>query len=368
MLLGAQEKDDDLMAKRTTKKNPHAVALSALGASKGGKARAAKLPREERREIARVAARARWESDVPQASHEGELTVGDAKLKAAVLLNGMRLLSQGTFLRALGRSRTPKAGTGALSTVDGLPFFLQLKELDPFISEDLRLSTTPVFFRTKRGAKAVGYDARLLPQVCEVYLRLRDSFKEEGRPIPRQFERFIQACDSLMRGLAHVGIVALVDEATGYQETRDRLALQAILEKFLQKEFAAWAKRFPDEFYQQIFRLRGWEWRGMAVNRPQVVAHYTKDIVYARLAPGILRELEVRNPRDERGYRLGHHHQLLTQDVGHPALAQHLYAVIGLMRVATSWENFLAMLDTAFPKYGENYKFPFMSEASEEPA
>ena len=45
------------MAKR---KNPHAVALSRLGARKGGLARAAKLSAQERREIARKAAQARW--------------------------------------------------------------------------------------------------------------------------------------------------------------------------------------------------------------------------------------------------------------------------------------------------------------------
>jgi hypothetical protein len=38
------------------------------------------------------------------------------------------------------------------------------------------------------------------------------------------------------RGLARVGIVALVDEATGYQEIRDRLALQAILDKYVTDE------------------------------------------------------------------------------------------------------------------------------------
>jgi hypothetical protein len=42
-------------------KNPHAQALSALGASKGGKARARKLSTKRKREIARKAARARWE-------------------------------------------------------------------------------------------------------------------------------------------------------------------------------------------------------------------------------------------------------------------------------------------------------------------
>lgn len=66
----------------------------------------------------------------------------------------------------------------------------------------------------------------------------------------------------LLRGLAHVGIVGLVDEATGYQDVRDKMALQAILDAFLRKELAAWAKRFPDEFYEHIFRLRGWQWKG----------------------------------------------------------------------------------------------------------
>ena len=42
-------------------KNPAAVALGRLGGQKGGKARAAKLTKEQRSEIARKAARARWE-------------------------------------------------------------------------------------------------------------------------------------------------------------------------------------------------------------------------------------------------------------------------------------------------------------------
>jgi hypothetical protein len=42
------------------KKNPHAVALSKLGASKGGKARAAKLSDRKRKDIAKKAAAARW--------------------------------------------------------------------------------------------------------------------------------------------------------------------------------------------------------------------------------------------------------------------------------------------------------------------
>ena len=126
---------------------------------KGGRARAMALTSEQRQEIARHAATARWDANVPQAAHEGILKIGGKEIAAAVLPTGERLLNQGTFLRALGRSRTPKAGTGVLSTVDGLPSFLQSEVLTPFISEELRMSTTSMFFRTKEGKKAVGYNA-----------------------------------------------------------------------------------------------------------------------------------------------------------------------------------------------------------------
>jgi hypothetical protein len=129
----------------------------------------------------------------------------------------------------------------------------------------------------------------------------------------------------------------------------------------LLKEFAAWAKCFPDEFYQHIFRLRGWTWKGMKVNRPQVVANYTKDVVWARLAPGILKELEARNPI-ESGRRKAKHHQWLTEDIGHPALAQHLYAVIGLMRISDSWDQFKKMLDRAYPKRGDTLQLPLFKD------
>lgn len=46
-------------------KNPHAVALGYLGGKKGGKARATKLTSEQRSEIARKAATARWSKRQP---------------------------------------------------------------------------------------------------------------------------------------------------------------------------------------------------------------------------------------------------------------------------------------------------------------
>jgi len=98
----------------------------------------------------------------------------------------------------------------------------------------------------------------------------------------------------------------------------------------------------------------------MKVNRPQIVGHYTKDLVYERLAPGILKELEERNPKVSRGERKAKHHQWLTEDVGHPALAQHLYALVSFMRISKDgdWDGFYNMVQRAFPKKGETLFLP----------
>ena len=79
----------------------------------------------------------------------------------------------------------------------------------------------------------------------------------------------------LMRSLAHTGIIALVDEATGYQKVRDREALQKILDRYIAKELAKWAKRFPDEFYEQMFRLKGWKYNPASSKRPMQMARVT---------------------------------------------------------------------------------------------
>lgn len=327
-----------------------------------GKARMMALTPAQRRDIGRLAAEARWSADLPMANFEGSFNIGPTELSAAVLQDETRIITQATFLRALGRSRSPKAGTGVLSTVDELPFFLQADALKPFITNDLVESTKPIFYRTKKGGKGVGYNAVALKLVAETYLKFRDaSLRTSGR-VPTRYEAMITAADTLIRALAEVGIVALVDEATGFQEVRQRHALQEILDAFLLKELAAWAKRFPDDFYQQIYRLRGWEWRGRKFNPPQAVAGYTNDFVYERLAPGIREELESRMPRDDAGKKKGKLHQLFTEDIGHPALAQHLHAVITLMKASKNWNQFKLMLDMALPKRGTTLQLPYVED------
>lgn len=309
---------------------------------KGGLARAEALTPEQRSEIARRAANALW--GLPKATHSGVLPLGNAELQCHVLENGERILSTRGMMKALGRTWRGRKYTGTQ-----LPVFLEAKNLKPFLGKDLDMVSNPVRFRVGQRLVAEGFRAEILPAVCETYLKARDA-----GVLTAQQEAIAAQCDILIRGLSRTGIIALVDEATGYQEVRDRQALRAILDMYLRKEFAAWAKTFPDDFYREIFRLKKWQWMGMQRNRPQVVAHYTYDLVYKRLAPGILRELQQRNPKDDRGYRKAAHHQWLTADVGHPRLAEHLYGLVGLMRAHDDWTVFMRALDRAYPRRGDN--------------
>lgn len=329
--------------------------------SAGGRARAKKLPASTRSEIARKAAKSRWADDTPKADFTGELQIGELVIPCAVLPDGTRVLSQRGVGKALGRTfggrnwnKRDEDGGG------GMPFYISAPQLIPFIPNDLLLLIEkPALYRHgKGGGVAMGLVATALPQVCNVWLKAR----EAGKLKDAAHLAVAQRAEILMRGLAEIGIVALVDEATGYQNVRDRDALQEILNAFLRKELAAWAKRFPNEFYDHIYRLRGWTKKSDArggTHRPQIVAYYTKDIVYHRLAPGIIDELERRNPA-ENGRRKGRHHQWLTDDVGHPALAQHLYAVITLMRISTSWDQFKQLLDQAHPVRGDTMALPLL--------
>jgi hypothetical protein len=169
-----------------------------------------------------------------------------------------------------------------------------------------------------------------------------------------------------MRGLATVGIVALVDEATGYQEVRDRKALEEILSKFIASELLPWAKQFPDEFYVELFRLRGWQHlqSPLTGKRPSVVGHYTNDLIYQRLAPAVLDELKARNPVVS-GRRRHKHHQWLSKDVGHPSLQEHLTKIVVLMKAAPNWTSFYRSVERALPKLGSTIEMPLTYPSEE---
>jgi hypothetical protein len=318
--------------------------------SAGGLARAEKLTQEQRKQIARKAALSRWNQGIPKATHEGLLKIGDREIACAVLEGEIRVLSERETTKILGGKRGGSHWKRMKEKEGGadLPVYLSAKNLKAFIPSDLALAPIE-YIPLNGGSVGHGMRADLLPEVLKVFRRAR----EAGALHPSQ-ERIADEAEIILNALEKVSMIALVDEASGYQEVRARDALQVILDAFLRKSFAAWTKRFPDEFYKEIYRLRGWEWPGMAENRFQVVGKYTTDLIYKRLAPGLQEELDKKNPKNPKGHRESKNHQWLTEEIGHPALSAHMHAVLGLMRASRNWDQFKSLIDVAFPIQGSH--------------
>lgn len=319
------------------------------GRAKGGVARAAALSGKERKEIAQRAAAARWHKDIPQATHTGVLRVGEIDIECAVLPDGTRVLSERAITKGFGGKRGGAHWRRKKADDVGadLPIFLSAKNISSNLPNELvKALTTPILYRSAKGAGRIGHGvkATLLPAICTALIDLHRHKKlhPSQEPIAEQAAR-------LAAGLAGVGIVALVDEATGYQEVRPKDELRRLLEAYVSPEFLPWTKRFPDEFYKELFRLRGWTYDPLSVKRPKLVGYLTENIVYKRLPEGVLEELKKLNPKDEIGRRRHRHHQFLTDDIGNPHLEKHVASAITLMKISGSYKGFKKHLEKALP-------------------
>ena len=282
------------------------------------------------------------------------LIIGNIEIECYVLEDETRVLSQRGVFKGIGAAR---GGTKSLGGAE-VPRVMASNALSAFVSNNLAAAlNSPIEFQPPSGGRtAYGYPAVLLVDMCDAVLRAHDA----GALRKNQLH-IAKRADILVRALATVGIIALVDEATGYQRMRSERALATILEEFIAKELQPWTRTFPYEFYQQIFRLKGWPGPN-GTKRPSVIGHYTNDIVYARLAPGVLVELKQKNPTLPSGRRKTTHHRWFTPEFGHPKLKEHLAAVTAFMRAAANWTVFQRNLNRAFPKLNETITLPFDDE------
>lgn len=259
---------------------------------------------------------------------DGILKIGDTEIDVAVLNDGSRVITHSGVFRALGREPRGNA------RLDQIPAFMDAKNLQSLISSDLQALIKRVSYLDKNGKEKEGYKADILPLVADLYLKARD----ENILTTNQLDTAKKA-EILIRSLARIGITALVDEATGYQYERERDELQKILKAYISEELLKWEKRFPDDFYKELFRLNGWEFSVRGIKkRPPVIGTWTNKLIYEQLPNGVLEELKNNTPKSAR------FHQRLTPDIGQPNLTAQIYKVIGIMQSSDNmkemWERF----------------------------
>jgi hypothetical protein len=286
--------------------------------------------------------------EAKKAEFSGELTIGDGVLSCFVTADGERYIS--------GRSIT--AAIGMKGRGQGIARIHSSSTLSAYMNHSLRQALeNPVQITGKTPVPVHGYRAEILADICDAILEARKA----GALKTEQELRYGHFAELLVRGFARVGIAALVDEVTGYQGVRERLALQKILDKFLKNEARAWSKTFPDEFWSKLVKVKGYD-SYLAVRRPAFIGHWVNDIVYDRLAPGIKEKLRELNPRAESGARKRRHHQHFTEDFGLPELKEHLKKVMLLMDASANKREFERLIDRVLPRYGSTLEMIFDEE------
>lgn len=279
-------------------------------------------------------------------SDKTPLILGKTEIPCYVLEDGTRVLSGRAMQKAIGYEG---------SSGDWLKKFITTKNISAAINPEIIAGIlTPIEFeRNDAGGSqpiTYGYEATKLIDLCDALIDLN-----KAGVLKDNQQIYAEQAEMIIRSVAKVGIIALVDEVTGYQQKREKDALQRFLEKFLTEEKGKWIKTYPDDFFESIFRMKNWTWKQASTKKPQVVGHYINNYVYSRLAPKVLEELRKLNPKDEKGNRKGKYPQWIDTEFGHPKLKEHLAVLTAFAKAAGyNWRNWERMVKRTFPKYNSD--------------
>lgn len=335
------------------------------GRAKGGAARAEKLSKERRTEIAKKAAAARYTAAAPdpaverhgfpRATHQGQMNIGDLRLDCYVLEDGRRVFHKRGMARALGLRS--EGGNAFMKT-------MQRKGLGSMLPAALREKIdNPINFVALTQDVGHGYEADVLADVAKAIV----AAGQAGALAPAQ-ERLAAEAGALLNAFAKVGVVALIDEATGYQQIRDPNALRILVQQYIEREKREWEKQFPDSYYDELNRLYGSKKLTMTAsgaviqNRPMHFAKFTRKFVYHPLENGaVLEELDRLNPKmDGTGTRRDRFHQHLSQGYGIEKLKRQIQEVQTLIAVSDSQSQFKKLFYKRFPQ--ENDQFELLDD------
>ena len=274
--------------------------------------------------------------------YRGELDLNGIKIPCYILEDGTRVISGRGMQESMKMVDTEN---GQKTSGARLARHLNQKSLKPFFTKYLASGHfEPII--CKDGEKKInGYRAEALADICDVFLQARKEIELSARQAV-----IAEQCEILMRAFAKVGIVALIDEATGYQYDREHEELQKILKAYISEELLPWQKRFPDIFYKELFRLNGWDYTVNGIKkRPGVIGIWTNTFIYKELPNGVLDELKSKTPKNISGNRTKRYHQYLTEDVGEPNLERQINKIVTLFQISDNmnqfWYNFKKMKD-----------------------
>ena len=343
------------------------------GKVRSGKARMEKLTPDQRRELARGAAIERWRrararqvakdtgimlpgerqpseeaiaevlpsvpKNLPVAKWPGQL---EMKIPVYVLDDGRRIISRTGATSFL----TDDKGGGNLESYTGI------QALQPYMPADLSGMMVEFNLPEVVNKTVKGMEAETFVEICQAYVSAwqHGALQSDAQQkIAIRATMFLSAC-------AKVGIVALIDEATGFQYERPLDALQIKLRLFLAQEMRKWEKTFPDELWEQFGRLT--KWKGGVNSRPKYWGKLVMELIYEYLDPDVAEWLKENAPQPFHGQN---YHQWLSEQYGLRRLIEHIWRVIG---VASTCDTMDELKNKMEQLYGSAPGFQFQLKLS----
>ena len=317
--------------------------------SKGGNARKEVLTPEQRSKIAKDAARKRWSEPVRKAAFgtpDKPIRIADIEVPCYVLDDGQRVIATSGMLDTLNIAR----GGAMKGGMSRLELFVSGKLIKPFISNDLlERVRDPIKFRIGPNV-AYGYDSDTLIDIAESVIRA-----DNAGELQKQQAGIAYQCRVITSSLTRIGLIALIDEATGYQTKRDKDELQQILTVYLLPEHRPWLQTIPDEFTNEIYRVYGWK-RQPNNRGPRYAGKLIRQLIYEKLPKPVLPALDEINPSNSKYQRKHRHHQFLTDKQGLDHFRSQVITVMTLLRISKNKADFGKNLESYF---GSQMSFDF---------
>ncbi|MGG0644206.1 P63C domain-containing protein [Sporosarcina gallistercoris] len=269
--------------------------------------------------------------------NESQFNIGDTKLTGSVLNDGRRVIKDTSLFSALDRTRKGE------TRIEGFPPIIGSKSLATLLTEmypQYLNQIMPFEVAQFNGSTGKWYDANTIPIICDLYMEA-----EKQGLISVNQAHVLERAKVLLRSLAKVGITALIDEATNYQEVRGKDELQLLLEQFIAEELRPYSKEFKSEYFEQLFKLYGLPYDPTTSKRPLYFAKFTRKYVYDLLPPNVWVEIDKQNPllydaEKDRSKRKYHIHRLLSEEHGIRYLREHLESLIPVMKLSKNMNDF----------------------------
>lgn len=273
-----------------------------------------------------------------QIKYEGTLNLGENKLPCYVLEDGTRVLSGRKMQEIL------KVVDGNISGTK-LPQFLSNSILKPFIFSNKDTAHFDPIICFKGKQRINGYEATVLTDICEAILSARRS----GVKMTERQQIVANKCEILLSSFAKIGIIALIDEATGYQNEREHFELQKILSAYISEEILKWQLTFTDDFYREVYRLWGLPFIPKYIkNKPSFIGKLTTKYIYDLLPDGVVDKIKEKTGKTDKGNWKYKWHQSLTPEIGREHLKKQIIEVTTLMSISKSKSEFNELFERKY--------------------